>query len=111
MTGVFDPGLQLERTLLAWRRTCLAFGAASAVAVRFTVEVAGPVAVLLGAVGVGLAVAAYLAAARRYRRGHRSLTEDGSLPTGGAPLALAGACAIVLGAACAVFVLLQGELA
>lgn len=104
--GVYDPGLQTERTLLAWRRTCLAFGVASLVAMRFTVEAAGVIAVFAGVIGAGLAVAAYVAAALGYRRANRALHATGSLDHGAAPIALATAAALVLGIACAGYLLL-----
>lgn len=103
---VFDAGLQPERTLLAWRRTCLSFGLASVVAMRFTVEVVGAVAVLVGVVGAGIAVAAYLAAAAGYRRAHRDLHATGGLRRSGWPMALATLAALLLGAACAAYLLL-----
>lgn len=105
--GVYDPGLQTERTLLAWRRTCLAFGVASLVAMRFTVEAAGVIAVFAGVIGAGLAVAAYVAAAIGYRRANTSLHTTGSLDHGAAPIALATAAALVLGAACATYLILS----
>jgi uncharacterized membrane protein YidH (DUF202 family) len=105
--GVYDPGLQTERTLLAWRRTCLAFGVASLVAMRFTVEPAGVLAVFAGIVGAGLAVAAYVAAAIGYRRANTALRRTGSLDRGGAPMVLATAAALVLGAACAAYLILS----
>lgn len=105
--GVYDPGLQTERTLLAWRRTCLAFGVASLVAMRFTVEAAGVLAVFAGVVGAGLSVAAYVAAAIGYRRANTALHSTGSLDHGAAPIALATAAALVLGAACAGYLILS----
>jgi uncharacterized membrane protein YidH (DUF202 family) len=93
MTDVFDPGLQPERTLLAWRRTALALGVGSAVGARLALPVLGAGAVVLGLLGAVAAVAAYAAASRRYQRAHRALTAGGGLPTGGAPLALMAATA------------------
>ncbi len=104
--GVYDPGLQTERTLLAWRRTCLAFGVASLVVMRFTVEAAGVVAVFAGVVGAGLAVAAYVAAAVGYRRANTALHTTGELNHGAVPIALATASALVLGVACAGYLVL-----
>ncbi|GAA4724569.1 Uncharacterized membrane protein YidH, DUF202 family [Promicromonospora umidemergens] len=105
--GVYDPGLQTERTLLAWRRTCLSFGVASLVAMRFTVETAGVLAVFAGVTGAGLAVAAYVAAAVGYRRANTALHSTGSLDHGAAPIALATAAALVLGIACAGYLILS----
>jgi uncharacterized membrane protein YidH (DUF202 family) len=104
--GVYDPGLQTERTLLAWRRTCLAFGVASLVAMRFTVEAAGVLAVFAGVAGAGLAVAAYVAATIGYRRANAALHSTGSLDHGATPIALATAAALVLGIACAGYLVL-----
>ena len=84
----FDPGLQPDRTLLAWRRTCLALAVASAVVVRFAGESLGASAALLGVAGVATAAAAYIRAARRYRRAHEGLTRDSELPIDGLALAL-----------------------
>ena len=102
----FDPGLQPERTLLAWRRTCLALAVVSAVLVRFAGETLGASAALLGVAGVATAAAAYIRAARRYRRTHEGLIRDSELPIDGLALALltltlllicAGALAYVVG--------------
>ena len=84
----FDPGLQPERTLLAWRRSCLALAVASAVVVSFAGESLGASAALLGVAGLATAAAAYVRAARRYRRAHEGLTSDGQLPIDGIALAL-----------------------
>lgn len=46
MTGVFDAGLQPERTALAWRRTCLAFLVASGVSMRVLPDRLGAVGYL-----------------------------------------------------------------
>ncbi|GAA3880162.1 hypothetical protein GCM10022381_23040 [Leifsonia kafniensis] len=73
---VFDQGLQPERTFLAWQRTVLALGVACAVAVRFTAPHFGPVAIVAGIGGVGLALAAYIAVRYRYRRTHTALTQS-----------------------------------
>ncbi|WP_407319530.1 DUF202 domain-containing protein [Isoptericola halotolerans] len=100
----YGPGLQPERTLLAWRRTCLAFGVAVAVAVRFAGGVLGPWIAVLGAVGLATVVAAYLVGARRYRDVHRRLAAGGRLPVDGAALGLLTATGWIVGVASAVFV-------
>ena len=53
----FDPGLQPERTLLSWRRTCLALAVASLVSVRFAAEILGVAAIAFGVVGLVMAIA------------------------------------------------------
>ncbi len=84
----FDPGLQPERTLLAWRRTFLALGVAGAVAVRFAAAVSLFVAIPLGLVLVALALAGYVRIGRRYRRVHEGLHARGTLVTGGATITI-----------------------
>lgn len=105
----FDPGLQPERTLLAWRRTCLALAVASAVVVRFSAEVIGPAAaVALGLIGVIAAGAGYVRASVRYRRAHDGLVADGELPIDGLALALVTLTLLVVGIAAALFVIGRG---
>lgn len=103
--GPFDPGLQPERTFLAWRRTCLSIGLASAVAVRFAAETLGPAVAVLGAVGIGAALAAYLVAARRYRAAHDELSASGRLPVDGAALALLTVALLLTGLAAGAYVI------
>ena len=104
----FDRGLQLERTLLAWRRTALALGLSSLLALRFTSEQFGVVAIIVGIVGVLLAAAAYLASTRRYRRIHAGLTGSGALSTGGASAAFTAAIVILTGIASLGYVIGRG---
>lgn len=77
MTELFDPGLQPERTALAWRRTALALLAGSLVASRILAELLGPWAALLGLLGVALAAWLLAALHRRYRQHYESLTGSG----------------------------------
>lgn len=96
--AVFDPGLQPERTLLAWRRTCLSFAVGSLVAMRFALDALGMLAVVGGALGAALSVLAYLLAATGYRRAHRSLTAEGALTRSGLPMLLATLAVLAIGA-------------
>ena len=65
MSSPFDPGLQGERTALAWTRTALALAIAGALIMRFTIDRLGVVALVLGSIAVALAaVMAMLARVR-----------------------------------------------
>jgi uncharacterized membrane protein YidH (DUF202 family) len=101
----FDPGLQTERTLLAWRRTCLSLALASAVAVRLMAPPFAILAVVVGLAGFGVTIIAYAVAAHRYRMVHRSLTEAAVLPSGAPAIALLFGVALVLDAAGLAYVL------
>jgi hypothetical protein len=61
-----DPGLQPERTALAWGRTMLALVTASAFFLRW-LPIYGPPILMLLAVSGGAALAIYLTQRRRYR--------------------------------------------
>lgn len=93
MTQLFDPGLQPERTELAWRRTCLALAVGSLIAMRLLPAVFGEALWAVGGVA-GLIAAAWmwLAARRRYRCATRALRQQGdraTMPDGRLLLALA----------------------
>lgn len=108
--GVFDPGLQPERTGLAWRRTGLALAVGSLVALRV---VPGPGdggwTLLPGLAGLGLALAVLVLGERRYRQVHRSLTRAEPVPVGGGGLVFVTALATAALALYAAVVLLSGR--
>ncbi|AOY74193.1 DUF202 domain-containing protein [Paenarthrobacter ureafaciens] len=93
MTVLFDPGLQPERTGLAWQRTCLAFLAGSLVAMKVQPPIFGPWSLLLGAAGVLEALLLLFIVRRRYLRQHHTLTTSGGQP----PLAADGFLPVALG--------------
>jgi uncharacterized membrane protein YidH (DUF202 family) len=78
-SGVFDPGLQAERTALAWRRTALALAVAAVGAARLAAPALGPGALVLGGVGLLLAAVVALCSRSRYRSVHMSLTARSDL--------------------------------
>jgi uncharacterized membrane protein YidH (DUF202 family) len=101
----FDPGLQPERTLLAWRRTALALAVGSVAGARLALPVLGALAVGVGIVGAIAALSAYLAASVRYRRSHHALVAGEPLPGGAVPLAALTGAAALIGIAALGFVL------
>ena len=104
----FDPGLQPERTLLAWRRTCLALAVASAVIIRFAGEAIGVAAIILGAAGILAAGIAYVRSATRYRRAHDALTRGEDLPLDGLALALLTTTLVLIGVSALAYVVVIG---
>jgi uncharacterized membrane protein YidH (DUF202 family) len=92
---VYDAGLQPERTLLAWRRTCLSIAAGFVATIKYFTDAIGLWAIVLGAVGLGLVGVAWLVSTLRYRRVHHGLVRHGMLASGGTtPLLVAAAVAI-----------------
>lgn len=101
----FDTGLQAERTLLAWRRTCLAVAVACAVVVRFASEAIGPIAVVVGIAGIVGAAVGYIRASSRYRRAHDGLISGDELPIDGLALASVSFALLLAGIGAGVYVI------
>ncbi|MCZ4300289.1 MULTISPECIES: DUF202 domain-containing protein [Microbacterium] len=85
---LYDPGLQPERTELAWRRTALAIAVGSLISLRILPLVlpagAGTWGLAPGAIGLGTACLLWFAARRRQRRVTAVLTGAAAgLPPGG----------------------------
>ncbi|MFT2690646.1 DUF202 domain-containing protein [Clavibacter zhangzhiyongii] len=97
----FDPGLQPERTALAWRRTALALVVGSLLGLRALPALLGPAGLVVAAAGVLAALGVLTTAHLRYRRVHRILTAAAdphrpvALPGGALPALVAAltACA------------------
>ena len=62
-----DPGLQPERTALAWQRSALALAVATIVVGRLTFSTVGLVALLVVALGLGHTAVIFATAHRHYR--------------------------------------------
>ena len=80
MVTPFDPGLQNERTALAWTRTGLALLVAVLLASRITVGELGVVTVIFTIFTLPLAVNVLVSAGRRYRISRRALESATLLP-------------------------------
>lgn len=66
-TGPFDPGLQLERTSLSWRRTALSVAVGSLVSLRLLPDWLGGAGwVIPGMVGLLLAAVLWAVSRRRH---------------------------------------------
>lgn len=81
--GLFDRGLQPERTALAWRRTTISLVVGAAVAVRILPPVLGMWSILAIVVGFGLAGTIGMLAGRRARAAYRSLLAGRPAPPAG----------------------------
>ena len=71
MTSPADPGLQAERTSLAWRRTALSVAVGSLLAIRVLPPQVGPFRYAVALLGLLWSVDLALTARRRYRDGSR----------------------------------------
>lgn len=75
--ALYDPGLQPERTELAWRRTALSIGVGSIVAARILPDVLGSIVwALPGVLGMAFAIVMWSLARRRYLSWNDSLLSD-----------------------------------
>lgn len=92
---VWDPGLQPERTSLAWQRTWLALLSAGLIAARLVghYHLAVGIAIVGGAVVLAAALA--WTGSRRYADVHRRLHADVPLGNGGFNLLLLGSFLLV----------------
>jgi uncharacterized membrane protein YidH (DUF202 family) len=104
MSELFDPGLQPERTELAWRRTALALAVGSLVAVRLVpVALGDPWWAFVGVAGLVLAAAVWVGARLRAHAVQRALRGSDRAPLPDAlplllfALAVAAAGALALG--------------
>ena len=90
---LFDPGLQVERTALAWRRTGLALTVLAVGGARILSSQWGARTIAAASVGIAAAVAVLAASHVRHRTQHVALTtakrDRVALPGGALPAALA----------------------
>lgn len=99
MSEIFDPGLQPERTSLAWRRTGLAMLVGSLTAARILSETLGAWAATIGLAGAVAAGVLLFTVHRRYAAHHSALMRAGERApiAGGVLVALTALFAVVAG--------------
>ena len=98
--GVWDAGLQPERTRLAWRRTTLTVVVGGLVGGRALGDVSGPLGLAAAAAARGVAGLLGVLARWRTRRVAAVLEAGGTLPGAGLLLvvaALPATCAVLAG--------------
>jgi uncharacterized membrane protein YidH (DUF202 family) len=88
-SGLFDSGLQPERTALAWRRTALTLAVGSILSFRLLAPVIDVWSIPVGVAGLLLSATTWMLAGRRARRVQAALMSPAEpLPGGGLPLLL-----------------------
>jgi uncharacterized membrane protein YidH (DUF202 family) len=105
---LFDPGLQPERTALAWRRTGVAVAVGAIAATRALLPALGLGAVVIGLLGLCLAALLVLGSTRRVRRAQAALLQDGSLISGPDGRLVAAVCAVCTALGVAALVVVVG---
>jgi uncharacterized membrane protein YidH (DUF202 family) len=95
----FDPGLQPERTALAWRRTAQSLAVGSLAAGRLLEAALGGASWLLAVIGVVLALHLLVAARRRVSAIDRALRADRAAGPGAALPAAVTVVAVLVGVA------------
>jgi hypothetical protein len=88
----FDPGLQPERTALAWRRTGLAVAVGAIAGARVLFPALGVGALVVGTLGLGLAALLIIGSTRRARLAEACLLRDGDLVSGPGGRVIAAVC-------------------
>jgi hypothetical protein len=73
---LFDPGLQPERTALAWRRTALSLAVASVASARLLFPVGATFALLAAVIGLLSSLVLAHRASRRYRSANAALARS-----------------------------------
>jgi len=104
--GPWDPGLQIERTGLAWQRTLLSGLACALVVARLLALASWTAAAATGVLAVACTAALGALARQRFRRNEDALRQHTPLADGRAPLLLTTLVVLTALAACG-FVLLE----
>lgn len=106
-----DPGLQPERTSLAWRRTGLALVVCAAGGLRVAFEIHPVLAATAAVLVLGGAVAVLGVAARNYRRTRATLASSGThrVPVGDGLLHAFVAGIALVGALSALVLVVLGD--
>ncbi len=109
--SVFDTGLQLERTTLAWQRTLLALAVASLAVGRGLETAVGPASWVAAGVGLAITLTLFLIVRQRYVSAHRhlTLTDRSSLPHDARLIVVCAALGFVAGIAALAFVLVAAH--
>ena len=109
---VSDPGLQPERTALAWRRTALALTTTAIVEMRILPELLGIWAMVPAGTGIAGALAILCLAHRRHLTVHRMLVSSRSdrVPLPGGALLLCAALLVGVVGLTSIVAVLQGSL-
>ena len=79
---LFDPGLQPERTALAWRRTVLSLLVGGLLALRILPPALGAWSLGASVLGLTLTASLWVLATRRAGRVRQALEDSGQLPGG-----------------------------